>query len=65
MANLFVLTVIDQSQASKAAETQLIHDACQKAAQMVRSQKVIGSGNVLIEKGVQVASWTYTGTASS
>lgn len=63
MTTLFTLTVTDQMQVGKAQETQLIHDACYKAAQMVRSQKKVTSGTVVLEKGVAVATWSYTGTA--
>ena len=63
MSTLFTLTITDQAQQSKAVETQLIAQACAIAAQMVRSQKVATSGTVVIEKGVAVATWTYTGSA--
>jgi hypothetical protein len=64
MSTLFTLTITDQGQATKAAEVQLIHDVCQKAAQQVRSQKIVTSGNVQIERGVVVATWSYSGSAS-
>jgi hypothetical protein len=63
MSTLFTLTITDQAQQSKAVETQLIHDACLIAAQQVRSMKVATSGTVVIEKGIAVATWTYTGSA--
>jgi hypothetical protein len=65
MSTLFTLTVTDQGHNTKVAETQFIHDVCQKAAQMVRSQKKVTSGNVVIERGVAAATWSYTGTASN
>lgn len=65
MSTLFTLTITDQGQMSKAVETQLIHDVCQKAAQQVRSQKKVTSGTIVVEKGLAVATWSYTGTASN
>ena len=65
MSTLFTLTITDQAQMGKAQETQLIHQVCTIAAQQCRSLKNSGSGNIVIEKGVQVASWTYTGTGGN
>lgn len=63
MSTLFTLTITDQGQDKKTAEVQLISQVLAIAAQQVRSQKVVTSGNVQIEKGVTVATWTYTGSA--
>ena len=65
MANVFVLTVIDQANDTKKAEVQLIDRACQLAAQQVRSQKIVTAGNVLGDRGVLIATWVYTGSAGS
>lgn len=63
MSTIFTLTVVDQARDTKKAEVQLIEQALNIAAQQVRSLKTVTSGNVLIEKGIQIASWTYTGSA--
>jgi hypothetical protein len=63
--SLFVLTVNDLTQSTKAAETQLIHDACLRAAVQCRSQKTATAGTVIGERGVAIASWVYTGSAST
>jgi hypothetical protein len=65
MANLCVLTVIDQSHDTKRAEVQLIDRAFQLAAQQIRSQKVVPSGNVLGDRGTLIATWVYTGSATN
>ena len=65
MSTLFTLTITDQGQMGKAQETQLISKALDIAAQQVRSMKTATSGNVQIEKGVTVASWTYTGSGGN
>jgi hypothetical protein len=65
MANAFVLTVIDQAQDTKRAEVQLIDRACVLAAQQVRSQKIVTSGNVIGDRGVVIATWVYTGSAGN
>jgi hypothetical protein len=65
MANLCVLTVIDQSHDTKRAEVQLIDRALQLAAQQIRSQKVVTAGNVFGDKGVLIATWIYTGSAAN
>lgn len=65
MSTLFTLTITDQAQDTKKAEVQMIAEACAIAAQQVRSQKVATSGTVVIEKGVAVATWTYTGSAGT
>jgi hypothetical protein len=65
MSTLFTLTITDQAQMGKAQETQLIAQVCAIAAQQVRSQKVATSGNVQIEKGITVGSWTYTGSGGN
>lgn len=65
MSTLFTLTITDQAQMGKAQETQLIQDVLHKAAQQVRSLKVATSGNVTIDGGKQVASWTYTGSGGN
>jgi hypothetical protein len=64
MSTLFSLTVTDQAQMSKAVEVQTVHQALLIAAQQVRSQKNRTSGNIVIEKGTVIGSWTYTGTAT-
>jgi hypothetical protein len=65
MANLFVLTVIDQTHDTKRAEVQLIDRACVLAAQQCRSMKVATSGNVLGDRGTLIATWVYTGSAAN
>jgi hypothetical protein len=65
MSTLFTLTVTDQVQMGKAQETQLIAQACHIAAQQVRSMKTTTSGTVVVEKGVSVATWTYTGSGGN
>ena len=63
MSTIFTLTVIDQARDTKKAEVQLIEQALNIAAQQVRSMKKATSGNILIEKGLNIGSWTYTGSA--
>jgi hypothetical protein len=65
MANVFVLTVVDQANNTQRAEVQLIDRACMLAAQQVRAQKVVTSGNVIADKGQVIASWVYTPSAGS
>jgi hypothetical protein len=65
MATVFQLTITDQTLGTKHAEVQLIHQVCAIAAQQVRSQKIATSGTVTTERGLAVATWTYTGTAAA
>jgi hypothetical protein len=63
MSTLFSLTVVDQTRATKASEVQLVAQALCIAAQQVRSMKKSTSGNVIVEKGTVIGSWTYSGSA--
>lgn len=65
MSTLFTLTVTDQAQATKAVEVQTIARACLLAAQQCRSLKTSGSGNVVNDGGVVIATWTYTGSGGN
>jgi hypothetical protein len=60
MSTLFTLTVTDQSQMSKAQEVQTIERALSIAAVQVRSQKIASSGNIVVEGGNVIGSWSYT-----
>ena len=63
MSTLFTLTVVDQARTTKHAEVQLVDQALKIAAQQVRSMKKVTSGNIIVEKGVVIGSWTYSGSA--
>jgi hypothetical protein len=63
MSTLFTLTVTDQGNYTKAAEVQLVSQALASAAQAVRSTRAT-SGNIITDKGTNIGSWSYTGTAS-
>ena len=63
MSTLFSLTVVDQARVTKAAEVQLVAQALHIAAQQVRSMKKVTSGNIIVEKGAVIGSWTYSGSA--
>ena len=63
MSTLFTLTVVDQARATKHAEVQLVDQALKIAAQQVRSMKKVTSGNIIVERGLVIGSWTYSGSA--
>lgn len=63
MSTLFTLTVVDQGNATKHAEVQLIERALKIAATDARAAKVKTSANIVNDKGVVIGSWTYTGSA--
>jgi hypothetical protein len=63
MSTVFSLTVTDQGHDKKTAEVQLVSRALDLAAQTVRSSRST-SGNIITDKGVNIGSWSYTGTAN-
>jgi hypothetical protein len=65
MSTLATVTITDQGQTGKAQETQLIHDALNKVAHDLRSMKTATSGNIILAGGVNVGTWTYTGTGGN
>lgn len=65
MSTLFSLTINDQTQMGKAQETQLIHEALTRVAQDVRSSKTKTSGNIILTGGLNVGTWTYTGSGGN
>jgi hypothetical protein len=64
--SLFVLTIPDPSVDKKSTELLLIQRACEIAGHDVRAAGgARTSGNVIGDGGVTIASWVYTGSASS
>jgi hypothetical protein len=63
--SLFTLTVTDATQDTKAIEVARVQRALSIAAQDVRSAGgAKTSGNIIDHGGVQIGSWTLTGTAT-
>lgn len=65
---LFTLTVNNQSPAleHKSSEVAVIARALGIAAQLVQSQGgLVTSGNITVDGGVNIGSWTYTPQATS